>query len=182
MHPSEGMAQDQARKLKTSAKHIRNIVKRCRSLPLCDARIHGLLGALGLAAQQDCRTGEWELAGPLYACYQQTRLKKTTYIADLTRLCETLWAYTKHGLRVDRETCALFTSKYVLHYAAFRTIVSEVTQFLHTYPLPQTGGDETEDPPETEPHPAAVRPHIIVVRLIPHTDIQMLLGGMRELM
>lgn len=183
----EGMdAQDQGRcgciltdKLKTSAKHVRNIIKRCKNLPLCDAEIQGLLGIVGLAAERDCRTGEWALAGPLYVCYLQTRLKKRTYIDDLMRLCRTLWSYTKDGLRVDRETCALFTSKYVLHYAAFRTIVSEVRQFVDTYPLPETGeGVGAGD----EPRAAAVRPHIIVFRLIPHTSVHMLLGGMRELM
>ena len=188
----EGMdAQDQGRcgciltgKLKTSAKHVRNIIKRCQTLPLHDADIQGLLVIVGLAAERDCRTGEWALAGPLYVCYVQTRLKKRTYIDDLMRLCRTLWSYTKDGLRVDRETCALFTSKYVLHYAAFRTIVSEVRQFVDTYPL------DTHPLPETgegvgagdEPRAAAVRPHIIVFRLIPHTSVHMLLGGMRELM
>ena len=165
-------------KLKTSAKHIRNIIKRCRRLPLCDAGIQGLLGTLGLTAERDQRTGEWELAGPLYVCYQQTRLKEGTYIDDLMRLCKTLWSYTKDGMRVDRETCALFTSKYVMHYAAFRSIVSEVRQFVDTYPLPRGEGVGAGD----EPHADAVRPHIIVFRLIPHMSVQMLLGGMKELM
>ena len=165
-------------KLKTSAKHVRNIIKRCQNLPLCDEEIQGLLGIVGLAAEPDCRTGEWELAGPLYVCYLQTRLKKRTYIDDLMRLCKTLWSYTKDGLRVDSETCALFTSKYVLHYAAFRSIVSEVRQFVDTYPLPRGEGVGAGD----EPHADAVRPHIIVFRLIPHTSVQMLLGGMKELM
>ena len=81
-------------------------------------------------------------------------------------------------MRVDSETCALFTSKYVLHYAAFRSIVSEVRQFVDTYPLPRGEGVGAGD----EPHADAVRPHIIVFRLIPHMSVQMLLGGMKELM
>ena len=90
-----------------------------------------------------------------------------------------LAAYTKDGMRMDSETCVLMTTKYVMHYATFRTIVSEVRQFVDTYPLPETGesvgvGDE--------PHAADVRPHIIVFRLIPHMSMQMLLGGMKELM
>ncbi len=96
------------------------------------------------------------------------------------RLCQALWPYTKHGLRLDAETCALFTTKYVLYYAVFRTIVSEVRQFVKTYPLPETA--ETAGAAEEAPPVGAVRPHIIVFRLISHVSTQMLLGGMKELM
>ena len=64
-------------------------------------------------------------------------------------------------------------------YATFRTIVSEVRQFVDTYPLTQRGesvgvGDE--------PHVAVVQPHIIVFWMIPHMSMEILLGGMKELM
>jgi hypothetical protein len=65
----------------------------------------------------------------------------------------------------------------VLYYAVFRTIVSEVRQFVETYPLSETEGGEAE-----ASQVAAVRPHIIVFRLIPHVSTRMLLGGMKELM
>ena len=64
----------------------------------------------------------------------------------------------------------------MLYYAVFRTIVSEVRQFVQTYPLPEREGDEPEGPQ------VDVRPHVIVFRLIPHVSTQMLLGGMKELM
>ena len=161
---------------KSSAKHIRHIIRRCMKLPLHEEGIQSLLGKIGLAARKDRSTGRWELAGPVYAGYLETREAKQD-TAALMRLCQALWPYTKHGLRLDAETCALFTTKYVLYYAVFRTIVSEVRQFVETYPLPETAGDEAEAPPV-----GAVRPHVIVFRLISHVSTQMLLGGMKELM
>jgi hypothetical protein len=112
----------------------------------------------------------------VYACYQETRKAKNDTEA-LIYLCQTLWSYTKDGLRRDRETCALFTTKYVMYYAVFRTILSEVRQFVDMYPLPEMAGDSAE-----ASHVAAVRPHINVFRLIPHVSTQMLHGGMQELM
>ena len=167
---------------KSSAKHVRHIIRRCMKLPLHEEGIQRLLGKIGLAARKDRSTGRWELAGPVYACYLETRnaWKTKQDTAALMRLCQALWPYTKHGLRMDAETCSLFTTKYVLYYAVFRTIVSEVRQFVETYPLPETAetaGDEAEAPPV-----GAVRPHIIVFRLISHVSTQMLLGGMKELM
>ena len=116
---------------------------------------------------------------PVYACYLETwKTWKTKHDTDaLMRLCKTLWSYTKDGLRLDSETCILFTTTYVLYYAVFRTIVSEVRQFVETYPLSETEGGEAE-----ASQVAAVRPHIIVFRLMPHVSTQMLLGGMKELM
>ena len=183
----DGMdAQDKGRcgciltdRLKSSAKHIRNIIRRCRFLPLQDAGIQSLLRKIGLAPELDSRTGRWELAGPVYECYLQTQPPKQTYIRDLMRLCKALWSYTKDGLQLDRETCTSFTTKYVLHYAIFRTIVSEVRQFVQTYPLPETAGDEPQE--AQEPEVAVVRPHVIVIRFT-HMNVQMLLGGMKELM
>lgn len=170
-------------RLKSSAKHIRNIIRRCRFLPLQDAGIQSLLRKIGLAPELDRRTGRWELAGPVYECYVQTTDRlKPTHIRDLMRLCKALWSYTKDGLQLDRETCTSFTTKYVLHYAIFRTIVSELRQFVETYPLPETAGDESYEPQEAqEPEVAVVRPHVIVIRFT-HMSTQMLLGGMKELM
>ena len=186
-HFCDGMdAQDKGRcgciltdRLKSSAKHIRNIIRRCRFLPLQDAGIQSLLRKIGLAPEFDSCTGRWELAGPVYECYLQTQPPKQTYIRDLMRLCKALWSYTKDGLQLDRETCTSFTTKYVLHYAIFRTIVSEVRQFVQTYPLPETAGDEPQE--AQEPEVAVVRPHVIVIRFT-HMNVQMLLGGMKELM
>jgi hypothetical protein len=161
---------------KSSAKHIRTIIRRCAKLPLCEEGIQRLLGKIGLGAERDRCTGRWALKGPVYACYLETRKRKNDTGA-LMRLCQTLWSYTKDGLRLDAETCALFTTKYVLYYAVFRTIVSEARQFVDTYPLAGAAGDLEEAPPV-----GAVRPHIIVFRLIPHVSTRMLLGGMKELM
>jgi hypothetical protein len=164
---------------KNSAKHIRHIIRRCMKLPLQEEGIQRLLGKIGLAVREDGCSGRWELAGPLYACYLETRKAKND-TGSLMRLCKMLWPYTKDGLRLDAETCTLFTTKYVMYYAVFRTIVSEVRQFVETYPLPETAetaGDEAE-----APQVGAVRPHIIVFRLISNVSTQMLLGGMKELM
>ncbi len=49
-----------------------------------------------------------------------------------------------------------------------------------TYPL--AGKTETAGTGVEEAPVGAVRPHIIVFRLIPHVSTQMLLGGMKELM
>jgi hypothetical protein len=173
----DGMdAQDKGRcgciltdRLKSSAKHVRTIIRRCAKLPLCEEGIQRLLGKIGLGAERDRCTGRWALAGPVYACYLETRRRKNDTGA-LMRLCRALWSYTKDGLRVDSETCALFTSKYVLHYAAFRTIVSEVRQFVDTYPLdtrplPETGeGVGAGDEPRRVELLGRVRDVIEVVR------------------
>jgi hypothetical protein len=163
---------------KSSAKHVRHIIRRCMKLPLHEQGIQRLLGKIGLAARHDMCTGKWELAGPVYACYLETRKAKHD-TGSLMRLCQALWPYTKHGLRLDAETCALFTTKYVLYYAVFRTIVSEARQFVETYPLPETAG--TAGAAEEAPPVAVVRPHVIVIRFT-HMSTQMLLGGMKELM
>jgi hypothetical protein len=159
-------------RLKSSAKHIRNIIRRCVKLPLHDEGIRRLLGKIGLTTELDRCTGRWALAGSVYVCYLETRKAKND-TETLMRLCRTLWSYTKDGLRLDAETCALFTTKYVLYYAVFPTIVSEVRQFVDTYPLAGSGvvGAAEEAPPV-----GAVRPHIIVFRLIPHVSTRMLLG------
>jgi hypothetical protein len=166
---------------KSSAKHVRHIIRRCMKLPLHEEGIQRLLGKIGLAARKDRDTGWWGLAGPVYACYLETRKAKHD-TGSLMRLCQALWPYTKHGLRLDAETCALFTTKYVLYYAVFRTIVSEVRQFVETYPLldaPATAG--AAGAAEEAPPVGAVRPHVIVIRFT-HMSTQMLLGGMKELM
>jgi hypothetical protein len=163
---------------KSSAKHVRHIIRRCMKLPLHEEGIQRLLGKIGLAARKDRDTGRWELAGPVYACYLETRKAKHD-TGSLMRLCQALWPYTKHGLRLDAETCALFTTKYVLYYAVFRTIVSEVRQFVETYPLPEAAG--AAGAAEEAPPVGTVRPHVIVIRFT-HMSTQMLLGGMKELM
>jgi hypothetical protein len=186
-HFCDGMAaEDKGRcgciltdRLKSSAKHVRTIIRRCAKLPLCEEGIQRLLGKIGLGAERDRCTGRWALAGPVYACYLETRRRKNDTGA-LMRLCRALWSYTKDGLRLDAETCALFTTRYVLYYAVFRTIVSEARQFVDTYPL--AGKTETAGAGVDEAPAGAVRPHIIVFRLIPHVSTRMLLGGMKELM
>jgi hypothetical protein len=124
---------------KSSAKHIRNIIRWCVKLPLYEEGIQRLLGRIGLGVVGDRCTGRRTLAGPVYACYLETRKAKNDTEA-LKRLCQTLWSYTKDGLWLDAETCALFTTKYVLYYTVFRTIVSEVRQFVDTYPLTEAAG------------------------------------------
>jgi hypothetical protein len=70
----------------------------------------------------------------------------------------------------------------VLYYAVFRTIVSEVRQFVETYPLPETAvAAEAAGAAEEAPPVGVVRPHVIVIRFT-HMSTQMLLGGMKELM
>jgi hypothetical protein len=136
-------------RLKSSAKHVRNIIRRYVKLPLCEEGIRRLLCKIGLGAERDRCTGRWALAGPVYACYLETRRAKNDTGA-LERLCQTLWSFTKDGLRMDAETCALFTTKYVLYYAVFRTIVSEARQFVDTYPLAgktETAGAGVEEAP-----------------------------------
>ena len=122
--------------IKSSFKHIRNIIRRCKKLPLHDPGIQSFIGTIGLAAQFDRCTHTWQLSGPLYTSYLKAQQSK-----DTCKTIKTLWSYTKHGLPLN-PACTLFTSKYILYYAAFRTIESELQQFIETYPLPHNICDD----------------------------------------
>lgn len=127
--------------LKSSFKHIRNIIRRCKKMPLHDGGIQSFIGTIGLAAQFDPCTNTWQLSGPLYTSYLKAQQPKDTHFSHLVALIKTLWSYTNHGLPLN-PACTLFTSKYILYYAAFRTIESELQQFIETYPLPHNIRDE----------------------------------------
>ena len=49
----KGDAEPLAARWKSSAKHIRHIIRRCMKLPLHEERIQSLLGKIGLAARKD---------------------------------------------------------------------------------------------------------------------------------
>ena len=71
---------------KSSAKHVRHIIRRCMKLPLHEEGIQRLLCKIGLAARKDRSTGRWELAGPVYACYVETwKAWKMCFIHDQIR-------------------------------------------------------------------------------------------------
>ena len=128
--------------LKSSFKHVRNIIRRCKKLPLHDVGIQSFIGTIGLGAEFDRSTHTWHLTGPLYTSFLKAQQQKDTHYSHLVDSCKTLWSYTSHGLPLN-PACTLFTTKYILYYAAFRTIESELQQFIETYPLPHNIRDET---------------------------------------
>ncbi len=127
--------------LKSSFKHVRNIIRRCKLLPLHDAGIQSFIGTIGLIPLFDPCTHTWELAGPLYTAFLKAQRPIDTHYSHLIDSCKTLWSYTSHGLPLH-PACTLFTSKYVRYFAAYNTIESELQQFIETYPLPHNIRDE----------------------------------------
>ena len=132
---------DMHARLKSSFKHIRNIIRRCKKLPLHDPEIQSFIRTIGLGTQFDQSTHTWQFTGPLYTSYLKAQQPNDAHSSHLIDVCKTLWSYTSHGLPL-RPACTLFISKYVRYFAAYRTIESELQQFIETYPLPRNIQDE----------------------------------------
>jgi hypothetical protein len=132
---------DMHAQLKSSFKHVRNIIGRCKKLPLHDAWIQSFIRTIGLGALFDPSKHTWELAGPLYTAFLKAQQPIDNHYSHLIESCKTLWSYTCHGMPLH-PACNHFTSKYRRYFAVYDTIESELQQFIQTYPLPHNIRDE----------------------------------------